>query len=124
MSTQNVRSRVVKNEAGVSWNVDELMKTYGSQSKSENTNSVPPLSYHSEKSAYFMGRTGSCSNPFRKPVIKPSKTTSNSSTNSTKLPAGASLCDQREKEGDDVRLFSLISAVGCRPSGLRCSFKN
>ncbi|WKX96484.1 hypothetical protein Q1695_012711 [Nippostrongylus brasiliensis] len=60
--------RVVKNEADRKWSVEEMLKIYGSQSKTETLGGT--TSYSPCRSAYFVRRSASCSNPFRKPIIK------------------------------------------------------
>ncbi|PIO61161.1 hypothetical protein TELCIR_17324 [Teladorsagia circumcincta] len=63
---------MVKNEANSSWTVEEVMKIYGSETKTEAkaSKAVSSLVIPAGCSPYFVRRSASCANPFRKPEIK------------------------------------------------------
>ncbi|PIO59807.1 hypothetical protein TELCIR_18717 [Teladorsagia circumcincta] len=69
---QVLRSKMVKNEANSSWTVEEVMKIYGSETKTEAkaSKAVSSLVIPAGCSPYFVRRSASCANPFRKPEIK------------------------------------------------------
>ncbi|KHJ82824.1 hypothetical protein OESDEN_17481, partial [Oesophagostomum dentatum] len=96
----------MKNQLEYSWTVDEMMKTYGTKEeeksdamtgdgkKCEADTTVATVSTSPSlgvgRSAYFMKRSASCANPFRKPLVKVSvpKTKSDAKEESENRPDG------------------------------------
>ncbi|XGW16490.1 hypothetical protein V3C99_001724 [Haemonchus contortus] len=124
MPSKVLRPKSLKNEASNNWTVEEMMKVYGSQTKIETTKdllaSSPVIS--SGSSAYFVRRSASCANPFRKPVIK-TPTASRSSESPASSEQTSSDSTSQEDDGNQCTTLNF-KIFGYRPAGLRGSFKS
>ncbi|KAL6733687.1 hypothetical protein Aduo_004314 [Ancylostoma duodenale] len=141
------RPKSLKNQANCSWTVDEVMKMYGSQdSTSTPTTSTaaaatgiksqPTIATAATittvtastglgRSAYFVRRSASCANPFRKPVLKPASATPKSDAKEeVQEPTKAATAEEKEKDEPTAVAVTMIKPIGCRAPGLRASFSS
>ncbi|EYC36416.1 hypothetical protein Y032_0898g2933 [Ancylostoma ceylanicum] len=143
--TPPTRPKSLKNQADCSWSVDEVMKMYGSQESTYTTrtsitettaaaNSQPAVltaatittvtaSTGLGRSAYFVRRSASCANPFRKPVLKPTSIAPKSDAKE-EVQESTKAATTVEEEKPEPSAATIIKPVGCRPPGLRASFSS
>ncbi|KJH46488.1 XPG I-region [Dictyocaulus viviparus] len=117
------RSNPVKNQASINWNVEKLIETYASKTDFDSSKNSNVTSTASGRSAYFVHRSPSCANPFRRPVVKKVGVASTSDVDLQTHSPPVSSVVKEEYESSPLRTSSVINVVGCRPSGLRASFK-
>ncbi|RCN32150.1 XPG protein [Ancylostoma caninum] len=142
---QTTRPKSLKNQANCSWTVDEVMKMYGSQGATSTpststtaaaaaTKSQPTVASAATittvtastglgRSAYFVRRSASCANPFRKPVLKPISTTPKADAKGENSQKAETALEKEEADTNPVGV-TMIKAIGCRPPGLRASFSS